>query len=304
MRPYRIIALTFLAPAALALTLGCGGDKGGGNAGGGDNKVGGAPSKPAAGGKKEALEAKPGELTTLKGRVVYDGDPPVDDGKLKMQMMDHKDSAVCLKGEGETTDFTWRVGPDKGVENVAIWVEPPDGKYFKPNTPNEAVWKKDDVKIDQPHCAFEPHVSLAFVAYPDGKEMKKTGQKIKILNSAPMVHNTKWSGGAFTNTGDNPTIAPKDEYDMTPKVSVDPKAAINLQCNIHTWMRGYLWPLDTPYYALTGKDGRFEIKDLPAGAEVYVVKWHEGKFLDGDAKGVKVPLKPGTTDLGDIKIKK
>jgi hypothetical protein len=302
MRPYRIIAVAFLAPTALALTLGCGGDKGGGG-GGGDNKVGGVPTSKPAGKPTVALEAKPGELSTLKGRFVYDGDAPTDDGKLKTQMEGHKDKATCL--EGDTKDFTWRVNPEnKGVQNIAVWVEPPDGKYFKPNTPSEAVWKKDEVKIDQPHCAFEPHVSIAFVGYFDGKDTKKTGQKIVIANSAPMVHNTKWSGGPFTNKGDNPTIGPKEEKDITSMVNPDPKAVIGLQCNIHTWMRGYLWPLDTPYYAVTDKDGNFEIKDLPAGAEVYVVKAHEDKFLDGGAKGTPVMLKPGVTEMGDIKVKK
>jgi len=299
MRQYRIIGLAILAPAALALALGCGGgDK---PKSGESPKAQGPGPAPDTGAAKTALEAT--EWTTLKGKVVYDGDPPKDDGSLKKQMGEHNDKAVCLAGD--TADFTWHVNPDnKGVENVVIWVEPPDGKYFKPNTPNEAVWKKGDVKIDQPHCAFEPHVAAAFVSYFDGKADTKTGQKITIHNGAPVSHNTKWSGQPLRNPGDSPTIASMSEYDMTPKVKTDPKTVIGLACDIHKWMRGYLWALDTPYYAVTDKDGNFEIKDLPAGSEVYVVKWHEQpQFLDGGAKGTKVMLKPGTTDLGEIKIK-
>ena len=47
---------------------------------------------------------------------------------------------------------------------------------------------------------------------------------------------------------------------------------------------------------------------MPAGTDVYVVKWHEalpgGGWVDG-AKGAKVTLKTGpVNDLGETKIKK
>jgi hypothetical protein len=299
MRPFRVIALAFLASGALALALGCGGgDKPKGGDGGGPKADAGGQD--TGSGPRTALEAK--EWTTLKGKVVYDGDPPKDDGSLKKQMSEHNDKNVCL--EGDTAEFTWRVNPDnKGVQNVVIWVEPPDGKYFKPNTPNEAVWKKDDVKFDQPHCAFEPHVAAAFISYYDGKGQQKTGQKVMIHNSAPVTHNTKWSGNTRKNPGDSPTIQAKSEKEMAP-LQADPQTVVGLACDIHKWMRGYLWALDTPYFAVTDKNGEFEIKDVPAGSEVHVVKWHEAtQFLDGGAKGTKTTLKSGTHDLGEIKIK-
>jgi hypothetical protein len=71
-------------------------------------------------------------------------------------------------------------------------------------------------------------------------------------------------------------------------------------------MRGTLWALDTPYFAITDKDGNFEIKDVPVG-DVQVVTWHEGLpkggWVDTNA-GKKVALKPGKeNDLGETKIK-
>lgn len=305
MRRYRILALVL--PAALILAVGCGKkNKDGGNVdqGSGTKPVAQATGGgPGPGGAKTPIEAK--EWTTLKGKVVLDGDVPKDDGALKAQMEKHEaDKKVCL--EGDTAAFTWRVNPEnKGVQNVVVWVKPPDGKYFKPGTPNEDVWKKKDAAFDQPQCAFEPHVQAAFIGYYDGKDNKPSGQKVKVLNSAPMNHNTQWKGDPLRNSGDNPTISPKGEYDMTPKLKADARVPITLSCNIHQWMKGYLWALDTPYYAVTDKDGNFEIKDLPADSEVMVVKWHEAPgFFDGGATGTKVALKPGTTDLGDIKLKK
>jgi hypothetical protein len=78
-----------------------------------------------------------------------------------------------------------------------------------------------------------------------------------------------------------------------------------IECNIHPWMRGYVRVYDHPYFALTGEDGKFELKDAPAGD--YVMKiWHGGSgWLGGAAgrKGRPVTVKAGgATDLGGLKI--
>jgi hypothetical protein len=310
---YRIFALALLAPATLALALGCGKkDQVAGPTGGGPQPSGSGPGS-AASGPKTPVEFK-GEAS-IKGKFVFDGDMAAikDDGSLLKQMEGNKDKEHCTAAGADTAAFTWRVNPEnKGVENVVIWVEPPDGKYFKPGTPNEDVWKKKDLVIHQPNCAFIPHVSAAFVSYYDGKEIKRTDQKIKVANDAKMPHNTKWNGHDVRIPGANPTLQPGSEEELTvqgqawPVVRADTKVPISLACSIHTWMRGTIWPLDTPYFVVSDKDGNFEIKGLPAGSDVYVVKWHEsggGRFLDGGAKGTKVTLKPDENDLGEIKIK-
>lgn len=310
MRRYRIFALALLAPAAMILAIGCGKKDGGAdNKGGPDTKGAQAQNTgPGPGGAKTAIEAK--EWTTLKGKVVYDGDVPKDDGALKKQMDDHKDKAVCCAEGADTGALAWRVNPEnKGIANVVVWVRPPDGKFFKPGTPNEEVWKKKDATVDQPNCAFEPHVQAAFVSYFDGKENKLSGQKVKIVNGAPVAHNTKWSGDTLRNPGGDETLQSKQEKDITPKLKPDGKVPITMQCNIHQWMNGYLWPLDTPYYAVTDKNGEFEIKDLPAGTDVNVVMWYEGlpppRFLPGGSQGNKVALKAEPANvLPEIKIKK
>ena len=259
----------------------------------------GGPTGSTPSGAKTALEAK--TWANLKGKVVYDGDPPKDDGKLKEAMTAHKDSKVCLAGD--TAAFTWRVNSEnKGVANVVVFVEPPEGKYFKPNTPDEATWKKADVAVDQPHCAFEPHILATFPGYYDGKGMTKSGQKISIKNDAPIAHNTKWAGDTLKNPGGNPTLAPGSKEDIVLKP--DPKNPITLNCNFHQFMKGYIWALDTPYYAVTDKDGNFEIKGIPAGAKVRLFAWQEqpGFFNKGEGKGEEITLKDGDNTM-DLKVK-
>lgn len=46
-----------------------------------------------------------------------------------------------------------------------------------------------------------------------------------------------------------------------------------MQCGMHPFMQGHGLAVENPYYAITGLEGIFEIKDLPAGT--YRIKaWH------------------------------
>ena len=43
---------------------------------------------------------------------------------------------------------------------------------------------------------------------------------------------------------------------------------IPVKCNQHPWMRMYLNVVDNPFFAVTGKDGNFSLKGLPAGTYI------------------------------------
>src|SRR5229473_251516 len=50
--------------------------------------------------------------------------------------------------------------------------------------------------------------------------------------------------------------------------------AIPVKCNVHPWMRGYVAVFKHPYFAVTSRDGRFNLSNLPPGT--YTIKaWHE-----------------------------
>jgi hypothetical protein len=52
------------------------------------------------------------------------------------------------------------------------------------------------------------------------------------------------------------------------------EVAIPVKCNIHPWMRSYIAVFKHPYFAVTDKNGNFELKNLPPGT--YTIKaWHE-----------------------------
>jgi hypothetical protein len=264
-------------------------------------------SKPATSGGAVEEVASTG-TAALRGKVTFDGDPPPP-SDFKAQMEAQTDPAArshCLKGP--TTDPTWTVGPDKGVANVVVWVRAPKGKYFK--IPDSEKQRTDVVTMDQPYCAFEPHVFTLYPSYWDSatKKQKKTGQSFKVLNSAPIAHNTDWTpNNTLVNTGGNKILATKTDLPLTFKASKDSAAGgedlIDFKCDIHKWMKGYARVYDHPFVAVTKPDGTFEIKDVPAGAEVEIVYWHESMSNPNGKTLKKVALKEGD-NVEDIKISK
>jgi hypothetical protein len=44
-----------------------------------------------------------------------------------------------------------------------------------------------------------------------------------------------------------------------------PELMIPIKCNQHPWMQMYLSVLSSPYFAVTGKDGKFTLAGLPPG---------------------------------------
>jgi plastocyanin len=61
-----------------------------------------------------------------------------------------------------------------------------------------------------------------------------------------------------------------------PSQVFDTPGLVTLRCDIHDHMRGLILVLDTPYFVVTGADGRFRLSRLPAGH--YTLKaWIDSK---------------------------
>ena len=74
------------------------------------------------------------------------------------------------------------------------------------------------------------------------------------------------------NVPQNPIIPAKGFIDFgLTKPEIIP---IKISCSIHTWMQGVVLVQDHPYMAVTDKDGRFELKNLPAG-KLTIKVWQE-----------------------------
>jgi hypothetical protein len=255
----------------------------------------------------------------IEGRFVYDGTPPVPkaiDFSAKPQ-----DAPHCKMGsERETTNPKWIVGADGGVANVIVWVRPPAGTAFKLGDTDKV--RKELVVIRQPHCAFEPHVFAVFPSYYDAetRTQKSTGQVLKIVNDAPIVHNVNVDfGNRRLNTGENRLLAPWQPGQPPKEIVLDEitpappqlggEDTIKIRCNVHPWMYAHGRVFNHPFFAITrgaaktDKDfGAFRIVNAPAGIQLDLVYWHESMTAPKSIRKITL-AEDGGCKIDDVKIK-
>jgi hypothetical protein len=221
-----------------------------------------AASMVACGGSKEtsSTSAEPGapggtpagqkvDMATagdVKGAVAVDGTTPKNE-PIKMNA-----DPVCLR-ENKTPQFqeTYMVSDGK-LQNVFVYVKDGLGNYVY-DMPT------DTVTIDQKECRYHPHVFGM-----------RVGQKLVILNSDPTLHNIHALPKTNTefNVGE-PVQGMKQEHVFNKQ-----EVMVPFKCDVHGWMNAYVGVLDHPYFAITDKDGKFELKSLPPGT--YTIEaWHE-----------------------------
>ena len=67
-------------------------------------------------------------------------------------------------------------------------------------------------------------------------------------------------------------------------------------CNVHSDMSAYIMVVDTPYHAMTDKNGRFHISNVPPGT--YTLRaWHESGGVATETIVVKPQQAPLTVTL-------
>ncbi len=137
---------------------------------------------------------------------------------------------------------------------------------------------KEHARMDQKNLTFKPHILPVVV-----------GTTVDFMNSDNVLHNV-FSPDQCTgklNLGSWPKGQIKS---FTFK---EPGCIPTILCNVHPEMEAYVVVLETPYYAVSEKDGTYEIKDVPPGK--YTLKiWHQK--LKGKDYQLVVP------DKGDVAV--
>jgi plastocyanin len=197
-----------------------------------------------------ATPIDPATVASVSGTVNLDGEAP------KATKIDMSQDPAC-KGTNTSESVVASAGK---LSNVFVYVK--DGLGNRTfDVPKEAV------KLDQSGCKYHPHV-LGVMA----------NQTVEIVNSDPTTHNI------------HPT--PKDNREWNE--SQPPQAAaldktfareeimLPVKCNQHPWMRMYINVTKNPFYAVTGADGKYEIKGLPPGD--YTLAFVQEKLGEQDVK--------------------
>lgn len=137
------------------------------------------------------------------------------------------------------------------------------------------------VEMDQRKMQFIPHVLPVVV-----------GTTVKFLNSDPTPHNVFSPDNEKYNLGTWPQGQTKDHtFSTCPK----PPCVYTQLCRVHSEMEGFVVVLQNPYFAVTDKDGRYQIAGVPPGSYTLAV-WHPK--AKAQPKPVTVDAsKPATVDF-------
>ena len=157
----------------------------------------------------------------IQGRVLFEGAPPV----LAEQLI-AKDNAVC--GDGSVVPNPVTIGDGGGLGDVVVYLE---------KVKAGKAWPDSDFAVDQLKCAFEPYLQVV-----------RKGAELTITNSDPVLHNVH----PFEHVGSSRRTLfnlaqPNQDQTNVKKIKTRRGKAVELSCDAHAWMAGWLYVLEHPY---------------------------------------------------------
>lgn len=182
----------------------------------------------------------------------------------------------CAKTHpGPTPNEEFVTGSGGTLANVIVFIS--DGLGSRSfDVPTEPV------VVEQKGCMYQPHV-LGL----------RANQKLQVINNDTTTHNIhpipvnnrEWNKAEPAGSTVEETFAREE-------------IAIPVKCNVHPWMRTYISVFKHPFFSVSGKDGHFELRNLPPG-EYTVEAWHEKlgtlkqkvTMAAGEAKSVEFVFK-------------
>jgi plastocyanin len=176
----------------------------------------------------------------ITGIITFKGTPPAETEITPL--MDNVDCAAMHK-DTPTTHF-YMVGPKGELADVVVSLKGVTGKSTGVNAPPAVM--------DQKGCVYTPTI-LAI----------QTGQKLIVKNSDTCVHNVHTKPTVAGNEESNQVQMPGGA-DLT-FTFPQPEPFLKFQCDVHPWMFAWVTVVDSPFFCVSGKDGKFAIKNVPPG---------------------------------------
>lgn len=187
-----------------------------------------------------ALPALAGDIT---GKTTLKGTPPPNP-----EVKDLAADVNCGKLHTEKVFMPlYVVGAGGELADVFVTLKDLSGKSTGASAP--------PAELDQKGCQYLPYVSAI-----------QTGQTLLVKNSDPLLHNVHSTpapdGG---NKGKDRNEAQMPGGGELKFSFAAPERFLRFKCDVHPWMFAYVCVVDHPYFAVSGKDGAFAIKNVPAG---------------------------------------
>ena len=192
--------------------------------------------------------AVPAGAAAIRGVVLFAG--PVEERKKLAVTIDQY---VCGK-EKDAEELP--VGKDRGIRNAVVWLQtPPEGARSEATPAKDAASAK--VEMDQKGCVFTPRVVLV-----------PAGGTVEFLNSDRLLHNL------HSVSKENPSFNRTQPRGRVIPITFARPEIIRVNCDLHSWMRGWIVVADHPFYALSNEAGEFVLPNVPAGKYTLQI-WQE-----------------------------
>ncbi len=182
--------------------------------------------------------ARPSGSGEISGKVYFRGNAP----QLHPIQMD-RDPVCVSEQSGTVLPEDGRINTNGTLPNAFVYIAKGSGN-LSASVPTSAV------TLTQTGCRYEPHV-LGIVV----------GQPLQVVTLDPTTHNIHVM--SKENRSWNVTQQPGSPP-VTYKFS-HPEIMVPVHCNVHPWMEAFIGVVSNPYYTVTGDDGSFQIRGLPAG---------------------------------------
>lgn len=180
-----------------------------------------------------AVAATNVSAATLKGNVRYVG-TRVEKKTLPVTI----DQYLCGK-EKEAGDLM--LSSTNGIRNVVVSLQ---GVPVGSKAPVNGA----PVRMDQKQCVFVPRVVVVPV-----------GGTVEFLNSDRLLHNVRGGGK------ENPPFNRAQPHARTISIVFKSPEILRVDCDLHSWMRGWIVVAEHPFYAVTNDEGEFVFENVPPG---------------------------------------
>lgn len=171
-------------------------------------------------------------------------------GKVKAQgRPEAKEDVEAGKYENSKYKFLERINYDQLSDFIVYVDQPSSGKSYPPSGPVQVVIQKN--------ATFRPHVIPVLV-----------GTVVEWPNNDDIYHNV------FSISDPKPFDLGFYKHSEVKRVTFDKPGRVDVFCSIHKKMSCIVLVLTNPFFAATDKDGKYEIRNVPAGT-YHLRAWDE-----------------------------
>lgn len=229
----------------------------------------------------------------LTGKIIVEGTIP----EVAEIDLSTDDKQYCIDTGQKFTSRELLIGSEGQLKDAYVMMYFGRGDRKRPEVHPSYDEDSAPVTLDNINCRFEPRAIFV-----------RSGQAIEFKNSDRIGHNCHVVTMKFE---ENCSLGAGQKIEVTMEEASRVPGIV--KCDAHPWMEALLLVRDEPYAAITDEDGKFTVKNIPAGEWTFQF-WHtkrgflkelqkDGEKLVGRRGEIKVTIPDGgTLDLGTLTI--